>query len=944
MTSGGDARSPSQAEETERLQALRECAVLDTPAETAFDDLVALAAHICGTPIALVSLIDEHRQWFKARHGLDFNETPRDISFCTHAIAGDDVMSVTDTLHDPRFVHNPLVTGDTAIRFYAGAPMITGDGQALGTLCVIDQRPRQLTPEQTDALRRLARQAVRLLEARRAAAAPTPAAPMRASAPSTLATARARFLPLLVAAVLAAIGAGIAADWQLRAALTQSLERATSFQLMAAATDLQVDLVSVQSSRRGYVLNGQTEERDRLAQATRTAAADLARLTGLAQPNRQQLLRAQALAEPMSSFIADSQHAVALREQASFEVAQAFLNQPSVLGAAQNLDTLLREIETAERVRIEATEATVGPSVRRARALQVAALGLAIGLTMLAAWLAWREVQRRAHTEAQLRDTTLRTEAAVIERTAQLLQSNRELTQQIAERERLRTELQDSEQRVRAVLQSSSDLIHSSDRAGRLRFVNAAWCHALGYSPDEVIGRLATDLADPADRERIAALLPQALQGASFNEFGAALLRKDGSSLRVVGSIGPLLVDGRVVGTQASLRDLTPEREAARHAEASRYKSEFVSRMSHELRTPLNSVIGFAQLLDMDATLHPEQRESAEHILHAGRHLLGLVNETLDLARIESGRLALSLEPVPLASVLQEAIELVRPQAAARGIRTRLLPLEDAAPYVHADRQRVAQVLINLLSNAVKYNHECGEVELQVQAADASWRVTVRDHGPGIPADQRERLFAPFERLGKDSSTIEGSGLGLAVARGLTQAMGGSLTLQAGDGPGACFMLELPRAQAPADMALPADTAAAAPPPQQTRATVLYIEDNLANVRLMERVLQARPLLRLVSETRGERALERIRALRPQLVLLDLNLPGVGGETILRQLRQDPAFAALPVVVISADAMDSQIKRLLAAGANHYLTKPFDVATVLSVVDAIALSASPASS
>jgi PAS domain S-box-containing protein len=941
VTLGGDARSPN---EIQRLLALQECAVLDTPPEEAFDDLVALAAHICGTPIALVSLIDEHRQWFKARHGLDFTETPRDVSFCTHAIASNDVMTVTDALSDPRFAHNPLVTGEAAIRFYAGAPIITNDGQALGTLCVIDQRPRELTPDQTDALRRLARQAERLLDARRAAAgAPTSAAPAATAAPADKATGRMRFLPLLVAAVLAAIGAGIAADWQLRAALTRTAERAASFQLMAAATDLQVNLVTLQNSRRGFVLNGQAEERERLVQTARTAAAGLERLIGLARPDRSQLLRAQALAGPMSNFIADSQHAVGLREQAGFEAAQVFLSQPPVLGAAQDLETLLLEIETAERQRIETTDATVGPGVRRAQALQLAAMGLAIGLMMLAAWLAWREMQRRAHIEAQLRDATQRTEATVIERTAQLQHSNRELMQQIAERERLRAELQDSEQRARAVVQSSSDLIHSTDRAGRLRFVNATWCRALGYDADDVIGRLTTELADATDRERIAALLPQVLRGASFNEFSATLLCKDGSGLRVVGSVGPLLVDGHVVGTQASLRDLTPEREAARHAEASRYKSEFVSRMSHELRTPLNSVIGFAQLLDMDATLHPEQRDSAEHILRAGRHLLGLVNETLDLARIESGRLALSLEPVPLASVLQEAIELVRPQAAARGVSTRLVLPENTAPYVLADRQRLAQVLINLLSNAVKYNRERGEVEVLVQAAGGCWRVAVRDQGLGIPDEGRARLFTPFERLGLEGSAIEGSGLGLAVAQGLAHAMGGALTLQAGHGLGACFVLELPRAQAPTEVAAPAD-AVAAPPMQSARATVLYIEDNLANVRLMERVLRARPLLHMVSETRGERALERIRALRPQLVLLDLNLPGVGGETILRQLRQDPAFAALPVVVVSADAMDSQIKRLLAAGANHYLTKPFDVATVLSVVDTIVLSAAPTSS
>jgi signal transduction histidine kinase/ActR/RegA family two-component response regulator len=372
--------------------------------------------------------------------------------------------------------------------------------------------------------------------------------------------------------------------------------------------------------------------------------------------------------------------------------------------------------------------------------------------------------------------------------------------------------------------------------------------------------------------------------------------------------------------------------------EASQAKSEFLSRMSHELRTPLNAILGFAQLLELD-DLTADQRESVDHILRAGRHLLDLVNEVLDLSRIEAGRLQLSPEPVLVGDVLREALDLVRPLAAERRVRLAVgADAGAAAPRrVVADLQRLKQVLLNLLSNAIKYNREGGGVVLACEAApDERLRLVVTDTGPGIPADRLARLFTPFERLGAEQSGVEGTGLGLALSQRLVAAMGGTLGVESRPGQGSSFWVELPPAGEDEEEAPPADGGApgAAPDaPAGPGRTVLYVEDNLSNLALVRRVLARRPRIALLTAMQGQLGLDLARSHRPALVLLDLHLPDVAGEDVLRALRAAPETRDVPVVVVSADATPRQVERLLAAGARSYLTKPLDVPRLLQVVD-----------
>jgi signal transduction histidine kinase/CheY-like chemotaxis protein len=371
------------------------------------------------------------------------------------------------------------------------------------------------------------------------------------------------------------------------------------------------------------------------------------------------------------------------------------------------------------------------------------------------------------------------------------------------------------------------------------------------------------------------------------------------------------------------------ERTAAA-TRANQAKSEFLSRMSHELRTPLNSILGFGQILEMDE-LRARQRECVQQILTAGRHLLALINEVLDISRIEAGRLRLSLEPVGVAETVQGAIDLARPLATPRGVELRV-ELPDPGRHVLADRQRLHQVLLNLLANAVKYNRESGRVGVAcVETAPSRLQIRVTDTGRGIRPEDMPRLFTPFERLGAESDGVEGTGLGLAMAKHLVEAMNGTIAAESEVGVGSTFTVDLPLAAAPvAELPRPEPPAAAV---AGGAGVVLYIEDNLANFRLVEHVLQLRPGTRLLSSMQGQLGFELARDHRPDLVLLDLHLPDLPGEEVLQRLQEEPRTRSIPVIVLSADATPGQIDRLLAAGARVYLTKPIDVRQLLAALD-----------
>lgn len=361
-------------------------------------------------------------------------------------------------------------------------------------------------------------------------------------------------------------------------------------------------------------------------------------------------------------------------------------------------------------------------------------------------------------------------------------------------------------------------------------------------------------------------------------------------------------------------------------------KSEFLSRMSHELRTPLNAVLGFGQILEIE---DPNERQlgSVRQILHAGKHLLQLINEVLDISRIETGNLSISSEPILVSEAVPETLDLVQSLAAQR--RIQLLASSLPQQYIQADRQRLKQVLLNLLTNAVKYNHPGGRVIIDCEVASTQrLRIRVSDTGPGIPSDKMARLFVPFDRLGAEASDVEGLGIGLALSQRLVEVMGGVLGVESTVGQGSMFWVELPIVEGPVERVnrtgpLPV---AIEPTSGKTR-TVLYIEDNLSNLKLIEQILSYRPTIRLLTTTSGKVSLDMARDRSPDLILLDLNLPDLPGPDVLLALQADLRTRDTPVIVVSADATPRQIERLIAAGARAYLTKPLDVQQFLKVVD-----------
>ena len=399
-----------------------------------------------------------------------------------------------------------------------------------------------------------------------------------------------------------------------------------------------------------------------------------------------------------------------------------------------------------------------------------------------------------------------------------------------------------------------------------------------------------------------------------------------------IGRLAAALVraDGLLTTREA---ELTEARDGA--LRATQAKNAFLSSTRHELRTPLNSVLGFTQLLQL-SDLSPEDRDGVDRILTAGRHLLALINELVDIARIESGDFSLSVEPVSVLPLIREACQLMEPLAAQRGITIRY-EQEDPELAVRADRQRLSQVLVNLISNAVKYNREGGTITVscQVTAGAGQVSITVADTGPGISAGDLERVFVPFERLGAEQTAIEGTGIGLPLARAFAEAMSGKLTASSVPGQGSAFTLTLPRSQDmyPVPAASPVPPLLPAASQDGARHRVLYIEDNPANIEVVSRFLRTRPNIVLERATTGRTGPEQAVRNPPDLILLDMHLPDLRGDEVLQRLKAEPATAAVPTAILSAVAAPAVIRRMRDNGVISYLTKPLNLTELGHLLD-----------
>ncbi|UVL81513.1 PAS domain S-box protein [Pseudomonas sp. B21-028] len=604
---------------------------------------------------------------------------------------------------------------------------------------------------------------------------------------------------------------------------------------------------------------------------------------------------------------------------------------------------VLREQINAMRIREEAllAERSAAASATRMRLLFATLLAAVCGLfgaivavLFLSKGIVARVQQVQGNAQRLALGQPLRPQPPEQDEIGQLGTRLVEAGQLLAERERA---LRDNEERLRLIIDGVRDYgIFALDAKGHVITWNAGAERIKGYTEQEIIGQhfslfyLAEEC--PAHPEMA---LREATRDGHYMEEGWRC-RKDGSRFWAsVVITAQYDSTGALRGFSKITRDITDRRAAEialstarEEAEsASRAKSEFLSRMSHELRTPLNAILGFAQLLDMDSTAG--QRPQVSHILRAGQHLLALINEVLDIARIEAGRLPLNIEPIALATVLHEALTLVSPMAADAGIRLVELPPLPEGSGVLADRQRLVQVLLNLLSNAIKYNRPEGEVRIEVTVLDKRVAIAVSDTGRGIAPEQLDQLFKPFERLGADPQ-VEGTGLGLSLSKSLLEMMQGTLQVHSLPDQGCCFTLQLPGAQVVTTHLPPIAALTVTRTPVEYHGRVLCIEDNLSSLALIETLMQRRPGIQLLSSMQGQMGLDLARQHAPQLILLDVTLPDLAGLEVLRRLRQSPATASTPVLMITADASDLTRRALQDAGATAILTKPIHIQAFLA--------------
>jgi signal transduction histidine kinase/ActR/RegA family two-component response regulator len=512
----------------------------------------------------------------------------------------------------------------------------------------------------------------------------------------------------------------------------------------------------------------------------------------------------------------------------------------------------------------------------------------------------------------------------------------------------------------RAIFNSANFSSIATDATGVIQIFNVGAERMLGYTAGEVMNKITpADISDPqeviARAEALSvelgtpiapgfeALVFKASRGIE-DIYELTYVRKDGSRVPAVVSVTALrdgenaIIGYLLIGTDNTARkQVDTERKRLEQVlqeknveleRANKAKSDFLSSMSHELRSPLNAILGFAQLMGIDAsTITPSQRASLDQILLAGWYLLELINGILDLAQIESGKLSLSLEQVSLPEMMVECQAMIEPQCQTRGIRMSFCQF-DRPCFVHADRTRLKQVVINLLSNALKYNRAGGSVSVECTSTADRVRISIRDTGAGLPPDKLAQLFEPFNRLGQEAGAEEGTGIGLVVSKRLIELMGGAIGAESTAAVGSVFWIELNATAAPlADVEEPTFTTAPqlqVPPGARLR-TVLYVEDNPANLALVEQLVARCSDMRLLSARNGLLGIQIARDAVPDVILMDINLPGISGVEALKILLADPATAHIPVVALSANAMPHDIKRGMDAGFFRYLTKPIRI-------------------
>jgi PAS domain S-box-containing protein len=912
------------------MAVLRELGVLDSEAEASFDSLVHTAARLTRCPISLLSFVDDKRQWFKARVGLDVCETPREFSFCGHAILEEGLFQVRDTHDDPRFADNPLVTGPPFIRFYAGMPIVFG-GVRLGTLNVIDSRPRALSGDEIEALTHLACIASDLLRSRQRLAA--------------LHDQQGRLLDF----------ARASGDWmwetdaQLRHAwVSDGVEGVLGQPASAIVGQSLADaLVTTeegfgQPDAAGFVaLLGRREAFSRVVIEQHTPRG-LAFISHSAVPvfdDERQFRGYRGTARDITAQVRAARrsrtHDILLRKLSSQVPGVIFQFQMSGSGefsypyASEGLKELFGVDKPIEG-ELSAPLRVVHPDDR---------VGFMDSIRESARRLApFHRDYRIVRGDGSVRWLETRATPERLDDGGTLWHG---FTADVTERKEIEIALRRSEERWEMAADAAGIGIAEIALTSGLMSMDRRACinHGLPYPLQGYTSKQWMDTLDASDRQTVQAGLQHALATRTTLETRCRLLRPDGSAVMLeITARGRYDPQGQPTALVGTCRDVTAQhavdrlqrdKEAAERA--NRAKSEFLSRVSHELRTPLNGILGFAQVMALDRvdTLAPAQQRRLHSVESAGRRLLGLINDVLDLTRIENEDFSLRAISVDAWAAIRECADLIQPLADEACIR--LMPLGQRQPvWVKADPRALEQVLVNLMSNAIKYNRPGGRVEFEVMSDGAGVRIGIRDEGRGLTPQQQASLFQPFNRLGAENTRTEGSGLGLVICQRLAMAMGGSLHVDSRPGFGSTFSVELPAGIANAPQPSNSGFMHLPPLPATGPREVLYIEDEPLNMVLMEEVFRSQPDWTLLVADDGATGARIAREARPDLILIDMNLPDTNGLALIQRLRQDPSTRPLKCIALSADAMREQIDAALAAGFDDYWTKPIDVRRVLN--------------
>lgn len=857
--------------EAQRLEALHNLQILDTESDPAFDSLTQMAASLFDMPIVLVSLIDEHRQWFKSCVGLCESQTPREISFCTHAIKTSTLFIVEDAHLDERFAGNPLVTGPPYIRFYTGMPIQAEDGSNVGTLCLIDTKPRKLSETDLHHLTLLARQVEQLLSLHYRTLELA-----RQTHQSTASTAR-------YAAIIESAAAGIV--------------RINGHGQVLQLNDSALQMLGyvreeVQGHNVKMLMPDQwAEQHDGYLSAYQ--ATGHKHVIGVGREVNAQHKNGALI--PIHLAVSEVEYGSAQSDPAKREFIGVLSDLRAVAAA--------REREQQERALLE-----------------VLHRGLTDYHALLSRDTVWQFLKEAlkslTHSEyALIGEVTYKNEVAALQLHAisdlSWNPASRELMRKLRDGEMLLTNPESMLGRVFAGGETvlSNDML-SDPRGGRLPAGHPVLHRYLGVpiiDRGKVIGMYAIANAEhDYDEDLVEWLQP-------FNSTCALLInlyRQFNEQKRFTEEL-------------QHARDLAERSNKA--------KTDFLSSMSHELRTPLNAILGFAQLLgNGKQPLIPRQQRQVEQILHSGQHLLNLINEVLDLARIESGHTQVSLERINLQDVLDETLEIISPLAASQNIS---LHIQQDTAYdcvVEADYTRLKQILINLFSNAVKYNRPNGSVTLKCERHDDTLHLRVCDTGMGIAADKMEQLFEPFNRLGAEHGGIEGAGVGLALTRKLARLMNTDILVKSTEGEGSEFYFHLPLVSVSTvplseDVNHECDLQTHAPKKYQ----VLYIEDNPESRRLMRDLLSELDDVALRCVTSAEAGFEVACSEQPHLILLDIDLPGMNGLQAGRMLKNNPLTCAIPLLAISGSSEGNDKRQAKELGFAGFYSKPFSVAALL---------------